>query len=110
MESYVITGMVASGSFLAGFFAIFRYMVSKIESMSREHTTSMVNVTERSFVAQEKVADVIQQLDKTLSSRLLEIPTMRDLTAIKDHFDTKHSELQLFLTTGVESKVKKKGK
>lgn len=97
-ESYVLQGLAAAGTFLAGFFAVLRYMIGQIKEMSREHTVSMERLVESSHKVQENNSLVIQSLDKTLNTGLLAIPTRQDMAVLQEHFDTRHAELRELLS------------
>lgn len=103
-ESYVIQGLVAAGSFLSGLFVIFRYVINKttkitenshntIQTMSERHTDSMSMLVKESTRAQEKVANAVDSLNKTLSVEMSNVATKNDIELIKTHFDGRHDKL-----------------
>ena len=104
-ESYVIQGLVAAGTFLSGLFVIFRYVINKttnitenshktIQTLSESHTRSMSELVKDSVKAQEKVANAVDGLNKTLLSQTDDLPRRSDLELFKQHFDNRHDIIE----------------
>ena len=109
-ESNVIQGLVAAGSFLAGLFVIFKYMINKtmvmaedshktIQILSEKHTQSMSGLVKDSVRAQEKVANAIDSLNVTLQTQISNTPTKSDVELLKSHFDTRHDKIEAKIDT-----------
>lgn len=109
-ESNVIQGLVAAGSFLAGLFVIFKYMINKtmimaedshrtIQILSEKHTQSMSGLVKDSVRAQEKVANAVDSLNSTLLTQVNNTPTKSDVELLKTHFDVRHDKIEAKIDT-----------